>query len=101
LSERRRAFSSLRLTGMPLNRLRRVVGLENAVPVLAGSVVSIGIGFLAAHLFLESQLGYALVAPGPGYYLAVVGGIAGALAIVASTLPFLARVTGPEASRND
>lgn len=101
LSERRRAFSSLRLSGAPLAMLRRVVALENVVPILAGSLVSIALGFLTAHLFLESQLGYSLVAPTLGYYVAVIGGIAGALAIVGSTLPFLKRVTGPEASRND
>ena len=101
LAERRRPFSLLRLTGMPLRMLRRVVALESAVPLLTVAVVAIGAGFLAAHLFLRAQLQYALHAPGPAYYLIVAAGLGGSLAIIASTLPLLARITGPEAARND
>jgi hypothetical protein len=34
LNDRKRPFSWLRLTGAPLSMLRRVVALENAVPLL-------------------------------------------------------------------
>ena len=51
------------------------------VPLLAVAVVSIGMGFLAAQLFLKSQLSYSLQPPGIGYYLVVIvraGRLAGA-----------------------
>lgn len=100
LADRRRPFSLLRLAGVPLARLRRVVALETAVPLVLVSVVATGAGLLAASLFLRSQLDYALEPPGVGFYLAVVAGLALSLAIVCATLPLLARVTGPEAARN-
>ena len=101
LSDRKRPFSLLRLTGAPLSMLRRVVGLESAVPLIVISVIAIAIGFLTAGLFLDSQLKESLQAPGSGYYLAVLGGLALCLAIIASTLPLLDRITGPETARND
>jgi hypothetical protein len=101
LTERKRPFSLLRLTGVQLGSLRRVVALESAVPLLFVAVVAIGTGFVAAQLFLTSQLDYTLHAPGVGYYVAVVAGLAASLAIIASTLPLLRRITGPETARNE
>jgi len=39
--------------------------------------------------------------PGPQYYLIVAVGLIAALAILASTLLMLSRITGPEAARFD
>jgi hypothetical protein len=101
LSERKRPFSLLRLTGAPLGVLHRVVALESAVPLLVIALISIGIGFLSAGMFLSSQLGQPLVAPNASYYGIVLLGIAASLALIASTLPVLRRITGPESARND
>jgi len=101
LSERRRPFSLLRLTGVPLRMLRQVVAFESAVPLLLVAVVAIGLGLVAAELFLKAQMGYALHPPGLTYYGIVVIGLATSLAIIGSTLPLLSRITGPEAARND
>jgi len=101
LSERRRPFSLLRLTGVPLRVLRQVVALESVVALLLAAVVAIGAGLLAAQLFLRSQMDYTLRPPHAGYYLVVAAGLAVSLGIVASTLPLLARITGPENARND
>jgi hypothetical protein len=101
LTERQRPFSLLRLAGTPLGMLRRVVTLESALPLLVVAVVSIGIGFAGAALFLHAQLGYTLRPPGAGYYGVVLAGLGAALAIIAATLPLLRRMTGPEIARND
>ena len=101
LTERKRPFSMLRLTGMRLAELRRVVLLESAVPLIFVAVLAIGTGFLAAQLFLRSQLGYTLVSPGAGYAVVVVTGLALSLAIIISTMPLLRRITGPQTARND
>jgi hypothetical protein len=101
LSERKRPFSLLRLTGVPLRLLRRVVALESAVPLLVVALVAIGTGFLAAHLFLRAQLQYSLRPPGAGYYVIVLVGLAASLGIIAGTLPLLERITGPETARNE
>ncbi|MDG4781637.1 ABC transporter permease [Micromonospora sp. WMMD961] len=101
LTERRRPFSLLRLSGAPVRVLRRVVALESAVPMLAVAAVAIGMGLLAAHLFLRAQMDYTLVAPQPGFYLIVVVGLAACLAVIASTLPLLERITGSETARSE
>ncbi|GGO28047.1 hypothetical protein GCM10011576_53230 [Micromonospora parathelypteridis] len=101
LSERRRPFSLLRLSGAPVQVLRRVVALESAVPMLVVAAVAIGMGLLAAQLFLKAQMDYTLIAPEPRFYVIVVVGLAACLGIIASTLPLLERITGPETARSE
>ncbi|MFE9690225.1 FtsX-like permease family protein [Micromonospora sp. NPDC005806] len=101
LSDRKRPFSMLRLTGVQLRTLRRVVALETVVPLLVVSAVAIGMGFLASYLFLRAQLDYTLLPPDGSFYLMVGGGLAVSLGIIASTLPLLRRITGPETARNE
>ncbi|MER7752306.1 FtsX-like permease family protein [Kitasatospora sp. NPDC097643] len=100
LSDRRRPFAMLRLTGAPLRLLQRVIGLESALPLLLVSAFSIGTGFAAAAMFLKSQMKYDLVSPGALYYGLTAFGLVASLGIIASTLPLLKRITGPEAARN-
>lgn len=100
LSDRRRPFAILRLTGAPLRLLQRVVGLESALPLLAVSAIAIGTAFAASAMFLTSQMHYDLTSPDAAYYALVAGGLAAALGTIASTLPLLKRITGPEAARN-
>jgi hypothetical protein len=101
LNDRRRPFSLLRLTGVPLRVLRRVVIMESALPLLLGAAVSLTAGFVAAYLFLRSQLSEALQPPDVSYYAAVTAGLIGSLAVIASTLPLLGRLTGPDSARNE
>jgi hypothetical protein len=101
LGERKRPFSLLRLTGVPLGVLRRIVALESALPLLIVAAVSIVVGLVSAALYLHSQVGIAFRIPGIGYWATVFGGLAASLAIIASTFPLLNRMTGPEVARND
>jgi flagellar biosynthesis protein FliQ len=101
LRDRKRPFSLLRLTGIQLGVLRRVVLLESAVPLLVVAVVAIGMGFLAAQLFVQAQFRYSIRAPGVQYYAIVLAGLAASLSVIASTMPLLRRITGPEAARNE
>jgi hypothetical protein len=78
-----------------------VVALEAALPLVVTAVLSAGLGFLAAALFLRSQLGETLRPPGPSYYALVAAGLAASLAIIASTLPLIERITGPETARSE
>ena len=63
LTERKRPFSVLRLTGVSVAMLRRVVALETVVPLVLTATVSIAVGFLAAQLFLHAQLDQPLSRP--------------------------------------
>jgi FtsX-like permease family len=99
VAERRRPFSMLRLTGVPLATLRRVVAIEAVVPLLSSIVIAAGAGLVVADLFLRAQTHYELEALGPQYYVLLAGGVLVALAIIAVTLPLLDRTTGPDAAR--
>ncbi|MBU8856760.1 MULTISPECIES: FtsX-like permease family protein [unclassified Micromonospora] len=101
LSERKRPFSLLRLSGAPVRLLRRVVALESTVPLLTVVVVAVGAGLVAAHLFLRAQMDYDLRVPGIGFAAVVALGVLGCLAVVAATLPLLERITGPETARSE
>jgi hypothetical protein len=63
------------------------------------AVASALTGFVASDLFLRSQLGETLRAPGTMYYFFVLGGLAGTLTMIASTTPLLDRATRPEDPR--
>ena len=101
LADRKRPFSLLRLTGARLATLRGVVALEGAVPLLSVAAVAIGTGFAGAAMFASQAQQHPMVAPGAAYYLLTAGGILASLGIIAATFPLLARITGPEAARNE
>jgi hypothetical protein len=101
LGERKRPFSLLRLTGVPLGVLRQIVTLESALPLLIVAAVSVVVGLVSAALYLHSQVGVSFRIPGIEYWATVLGGLAASLAIIASTFPLLNRMTGPEVARND
>lgn len=101
LSDRKRAFSLLRLAGVPMAALRRVMGIEGSLPLLAGAVVAVGIALLASDLSVRAVFGAAMEPPGVGYFIVVVIGIVGSLGVIVSTFPLLRRITGPEAARDD
>jgi hypothetical protein len=98
---RKRPFSLLRLTEVSLSTLRRVVALEAALPLVVVSVLAAAMGFLAAGLFLTSQLNESLRPPNAEFYGLVVAGLAASLAVIASTLAIINRITGPETARNE
>jgi predicted lysophospholipase L1 biosynthesis ABC-type transport system permease subunit len=101
LGERKRPFSLLRLTGVPVSILRRVVALEGAVPLLLVAGIAIVVGLAAAALYVSSEVGIPFQVPGVVFWITVLGGIAASLAIIASTFPILKRITGLEVARND
>jgi hypothetical protein len=101
LSDRKRPFSLLRLTGVPLGVLRHVVALEGALPLACGALVSVGAGILAADLSIRVVLNRTLVPMHIEFYLIVVGGLVASLFLLAVTFPLLSRITGPEVARNE
>ncbi len=101
LGERKRPFSLLRLTGVPLGVLQRIIALESALPLFLVAVVSIVVGLVSAALYLHSQVGIAFQIPGFAYWGTVLGGLCASLGIIAATFPLLNRMTGPEVARNE
>jgi len=77
------------------------MALETAVPLLSVAAVAVGMGFLAAGLFLRSQMQYALHPPGVAFWGTIAAGLVLSLGVVAATMPLLRRLTGPETARNE
>jgi ABC-type antimicrobial peptide transport system permease subunit len=106
LVERKRPFTLLRVSGVSLNTLYRVVLLEAALPLIAGSIIAAGIGLgvgipvvKALLKNLEPKDTTIPVHPSIGYYIALAAGLVVALGLVSITLPLLKRMTKPEEAR--
>jgi hypothetical protein len=99
--ERKQPFALLRLTGTRLSELRRMVLAEAAAPLLAVAGASVGLGLAVAALALAAGGGAdrTFAVPGPGYWLALAGGLGAALLVVLATLPLLTRLTSLDSAR--
>ncbi|CAN7202596.1 FtsX-like permease family protein [Arthrobacter sp. LjRoot14] len=85
--DRKRVLGLMRLMGMPVSVLRRIITRESAVPLLTVLLLSIGLGFLVAWLmvtFIDDT--YRVRWPAPGYFLAL--GLSLLLALGAVTATF-------------
>ncbi len=100
LIERKRPFTLLRLSGMPIGHLRRVVVLEAAVPLVVAALVAAGAGFLAADfILLATAHSYGVAPPGLGYFELMGLGLLAALGVVCVVMPLLDRLTQPQTAR--
>jgi len=101
LAERKRPFTLLRVTGMPLSILGKVMLFESAVPLLVVTIISAAAGIaVAADVGATfSPPGSAIGLPTSGYFVTLGIGLVFALALVGLTLPFLGRMTQPESVR--
>ena len=99
LSERRRPLGLLRLSGMPVSQLRRMVFIEAAGPLILASLTTalagVGVAQMIARIGRASDLGL----PGLSILVPVGIGIIGGLLVVVAVLPFLERATNSEATR--
>ncbi|HEX9229436.1 MAG TPA: ABC transporter permease [Arthrobacter sp.] len=93
--DRKRVLGLMRLMGMPVSVLRRIITREAAVPLLAVLLLSVGLGFLVAWLmvtFVDDT--YRVTWPAPDYFTAL--GLSLFLALGAVTATFgLIRGTSP------
>jgi hypothetical protein len=106
LVERKRPFTLLRVSGVSLGTLYRVILLEAVLPLIVVSIVAAGIGLgvgIPVVKDLAKNLGSKStpipVHPSAGYYIAMGIGLVVALGLVVITLPLLKRITRPEEAR--
>lgn len=99
LIQRRRPLGLLRMSGMPMSQLRRMVFIEAAGPLVGTAVVTalagIGVAQLIARLGLARDPGL----PGLSIFIPVGIGVVGGLLVVLAILPFLERATATDATR--
>jgi hypothetical protein len=98
--ERKQPLALLRLSGVRLGDLRRMVLAEAAAPLVVVATASMVLGLGVAALVLASgSNNRPFVLPGADYWLAVVGGVVLALLVVLATLPILSRLTALDTAR--
>jgi hypothetical protein len=101
LMERRRPFTLLRVTGVQLRVLSRVVLLESVLPLTLTAVVAAAAGLGTAASILRTlgpKVG-SLTLPGHVYFLTLGSALAASLAVLLLTLPLLSRITVPDEVR--
>lgn len=84
--DRKRVLGLMRLMGMPVSVLRRIITREAAVPILTVLLLSVGLGFLVAWLmvtFINDT--YRMTWPTPDYFAALGLSLLLALGAVTST----------------
>lgn len=106
LVERKRPFTLLRVSGVSLRTLYRVILLEAALPLIVISIIAAAIGLGVGIPVVKSLVtGFEPkdttipVHPSAGYYIAMGVGLVVALGLVVVTLPLLKRMTRPEEAR--
>lgn len=97
--ERQRPFALLRLAGMPIGRLRAVLVLEAAAPLVTVAALSAVLGSAVAQLLLRASPNLGAPLPDLGVAALLAVAVAGALAVVLAALPLVDRVTATEATR--
>jgi predicted lysophospholipase L1 biosynthesis ABC-type transport system permease subunit len=99
LVERRTPFALLRLAGLPLARLRAVLVLEAAAPLVAVATLSAVLGMFVTQLLLRALPTREIPLPDLGVAVLLAVATAGAIAVVLAAMPLVGRITGAEANR--
>jgi cell division protein FtsX len=98
--DRRRVLGLLRLVGMPVRQVRRIVTLEAAAPLLAVLGLSVGLGAAVAWCIVESiQSQMSIGMPEPAYFVTLAVGCVVALAMVAAASSSIRRDTAVSSTR--
>jgi hypothetical protein len=98
--DRKRVLGLMRLMGMPVAVVRRIIVREAAVPLLAVLLLSAGLGFFVAWLMIMSfGRGRTITWPGPEYYAALSFSLLLALTAVAATFGLVRSNTAITATR--
>jgi hypothetical protein len=98
--DRKRVLGLMRLMGMPVSVLRRIITREAAVPLLTVLLLSVGLGFLVAWLmvtFIDDT--YQMTWPASDYFVALGLSLLMALGAVTATVGLIRSNTAMTATR--
>ncbi len=101
LMERRRSLYTLRLGGMRLAQLKRLVMVESVAPLLITSVLSCGIGVWTGAVFTKMFSTTLKPVLTPTYFAIVGAGLAAAIIGIYLILPMVDKLTRAEANQTE
>jgi hypothetical protein len=98
--DRKRVFGLLRLVGMPISDLRKVVAYEAATPLASVTIFSAGFGYAVSALLVSALTpNHSVTTPAPAYYAVIGVGLTFAAAVIGSTLQMIRKTTGVSSTR--
>ena len=101
LFERRRSLYTLRLGGMRLGQLKRLIMTESLVPLLSVSLLSCAIGVWVGTVFITTFSASLKPTLSPLYFGIVGGGLVAAIIGIYLVLPMVRKLTDPEANQTE
>lgn len=101
LLERRRSLFTLRLGGMTLGQMKRVVLIESLIPLIGTSVLAAGAGIWVSKIFLEVFSSTVRVSLSPIYFVIVIGSMVVAIIGIWLVLPILKNITSLEQNQTE
>ena len=100
--ERKKSFHNLRLMGLDIKSLNKVVLLESVLPLFLASIIATTAGLLVTYFMITTlNTNFAFSMPGWEYFAMIIGSIAITLMIIVATLPILKRITELEQNRTE
>lgn len=98
--DRKRVFGLMRLMGMPVRELRRIMAMEAATPLLATIALTIALGFLVAWMIITGLTDNLTMSwPDPRYFFALALSATLALAAVAAISGTIGKNTTIDSTR--
>jgi hypothetical protein cdivTM_01461 len=101
LMERRRSLYTLRLGGMRLAQLKRLVMVESVAPLLITSILSCGIGVWTGVVFTKMFSTTLKPVLTPTYFMVVGAGLVAAIIGIYLILPMVDKLTRAEANQTE
>lgn len=101
LLERRRSLFTLRLGGMQIREMRRMVLIESLIPLVATSLFAAGLGVGVGYLFMQMVSTTLDAAISPIYFAVVAGSLIAASGVMYMILPLIQKITTLEANRSE
>ena len=101
LMERRRSLYTLRLGGMRLAQLKRLVMIESVAPLVITSILSCGIGVWTGAVFTKMFSTTLKPVLTPTYFAIVGAGLAAAIIGIYLILPMVDKLTRAEANQTE
>ena len=100
--ERRRTLYELHLCGMQVGELRRMLIIQAVLPLVAATLLALGVGYLEANSFLELSSSVKVAPKLPPLFYGIVGGLLVAtLAVVAVLTKSVSRTVDPENNQTE
>ena len=101
LFERRRSLFTLRLGGMTIGQLKRMVLIESLIPLISTSIVAASAGIWVAVVFLTSFSSTVRVSLSATYVIIVIGALIAAVIGIWLVLPILKKITAIEQNQTE